>query len=471
MFIRTPRSKSVKKDYNKDLNGELIKTQQFRRMSEMKQFSDKKQLPEIQRDKYNTPLRQRDNLNRSFITNKSVERKRQSNYYSDFEQNYDIPVFTRPIQQSITYARTQIDSPEKKSTFHQRAYFSTQKMQSRIMSLVRLLQNNNTYTLMQYLNEQNLMHLEDICKLNVEYKFNIMLEWTSLFCHYFVLFGISHSIESQKLYKLIVLYHYSSTHKYITQTDLDIVGVNAYMQQFYQFQLMNPTIPTTHLKLNTLLTQAVDQTLKNLADKQISHNLKKYKDDCTIKSFHDMLKDTLHFVIESELLIPKNDNVYTLVIDLDETLVHFSDDGKQKSILIRPYVDLFINEMANYYELVIFTAGLQQYADWVVDQLDPLRLIKYRLYRHHTIQRENNLIKDLNKLGRPLNKTIIIDNTPQNFLLQPQNGISIKTWTSDPRDEALKELIPVLIELSKVKDVRIKMKQLKVKSQYFILPN
>lgn len=80
-----------------------------------------------------------------------------------------------------------------------------------------------------------------------------------------------------------------------------------------------------------------------------------------------MLKDTLHFVIESELLIPKNDNVYTLVIDLDETLVHFSDDGKQKSILIRPYVDLFINEMANYYELVIFTAGLQQYADWVVD--------------------------------------------------------------------------------------------------------
>ena len=71
-----------------------------------------------------------------------------------------------------------------------------------------------------------------------------------------------------------------------------------------------------------------------------------------------MLKDTLHFVIESELLIPKNDNVYTLVIDLDETLVHFSDDGKQKSILIRPYVDLFINEMANYYELVIFTAGL-----------------------------------------------------------------------------------------------------------------
>ena len=49
---------------------------------------------------------------------------------------------------------------------------------------------------MQYLNEQNLKHIDDICKLNVEYKFNIMLEWTSLFCHYFVLFGISHSIES-----------------------------------------------------------------------------------------------------------------------------------------------------------------------------------------------------------------------------------------------------------------------------------
>jgi TFIIF-interacting CTD phosphatase-like protein len=49
-------------------------------------------------------------------------------------------------------------------------------------------------------------------------------------------------------------------------------------------------------------------------------------------------------------------------------------------------------------------------------------------------------IKDLSNLGRDLDKTIIVDNITENFLLQPENGISIKSWFDDPDDTALLDL-------------------------------
>jgi len=53
-------------------------------------------------------------------------------------------------------------------------------------------------------------------------------------------------------------------------------------------------------------------------------------------------------------------------------------------------------------------------------------------------------LKDLSKLGRDLSKTLIVDNVAENFQLQPENGIFIKTWTDDPLDNALEELSPLL---------------------------
>lgn len=59
-------------------------------------------------------------------------------------------------------------------------------------------------------------------------------------------------------------------------------------------------------------------------------------------------------------------------------------------------------------------------------------------------------------IGRDLSKSIIIDNIASNFKLQPRNGIAISTWTGDPDDISLFNLIPVLNKLAidGVKDVR-----------------
>ncbi len=69
---------------------------------------------------------------------------------------------------------------------------------------------------------------------------------------------------------------------------------------------------------------------------------------------------------------------------------------------------------------------------------------------------KNTYVKDISKLGRDLSKTIIIDNVWENFQLQPENGIFIKTWIDDKNDTSLIDLMPLLKEfvISKVGDVR-----------------
>jgi CTD small phosphatase-like protein 2 len=58
---------------------------------------------------------------------------------------------------------------------------------------------------------------------------------------------------------------------------------------------------------------------------------------------------------------------FTLVLDLDETLVHYFESGSEGQFLVRPGCDRFLKQMNEYYEIVIFTAAMQDYADWVLD--------------------------------------------------------------------------------------------------------
>ena len=154
---------------------------------------------------------------------------------------------------------------------------------------------------------------------------------------------------------------------------------------------------------------------------------------------------------------------FTLVLDVDETLIHFFFTYINGMFFVRPYCFEFLNEINKYYEIVTFTAGTKDYADNILNLLDINdNLIKYRLYRQHTIIMGCNVFKDLTKLGRDLNRTIIIDNLKDNFKLQPKNGLFIKTWTSDVNDNQFKDLLKILkdIVLLDIKDVRPVIEQI-----------
>lgn len=124
------------------------------------------------------------------------------------------------------------------------------------------------------------------------------------------------------------------------------------------------------------------------------------------QSYHGLIGVPLLSVAPQPYLQEPTDKEYTLVLDMDETLVHFTETNQGGSFSVRPYALQFLEEMTELYELIVFTAGLPDYANWVLDSLDQKNHIKHRLYRQHAIQQKNVFIKDLSRIGRYWNNML-----------------------------------------------------------------
>ena len=149
-----------------------------------------------------------------------------------------------------------------------------------------------------------------------------------------------------------------------------------------------------------------------------------------------------------------NRKPYSLILDLDETLVHFKinpECANEGVLRVRPGIVEFLESVDKYYELIIFTAATQDYADLLIDAVEENKIyFEHRLYRQHTVIIGNDFVKDLSRVGRPLDKIAIVDNMPQNFRLQKENGINIKAfWGEEAYDTALIDLGKILVNIAK----------------------
>lgn len=146
---------------------------------------------------------------------------------------------------------------------------------------------------------------------------------------------------------------------------------------------------------------------------------------------------------------PSRKQQKTLILDLDETLIHSMSKGgrlnsghmvevrlntaslglgsggnagmAQHPILYwvnkRPYCDEFLRRVCKWYNLVVFTASVQEYADPVIDWLESERkFFSARYYRQHCTYRQGAYIKDLSSVEPDLSKVMILDNSPLSYL-------------------------------------------------------
>ncbi|KAF3690754.1 CTD small phosphatase-like protein 2 [Channa argus] len=168
----------------------------------------------------------------------------------------------------------------------------------------------------------------------------------------------------------------------------------------------------------------------------------------------------------------------TLVIDLEETLVFsslnviedaeytfyttFQDHQYKAYMILRPHVKEFLQAMAKMYELFVYTCAKKEYAEKILDILDPQRkLFRHRLYQDDCACILGHYIKDLSILGRDLTKTVVLDNAPHTYPYHLMNTIPMKSWSGETEDRELHKLIPYMEKLSAAEDFREALKKRK----------
>jgi Dullard-like phosphatase family protein len=203
------------------------------------------------------------------------------------------------------------------------------------------------------------------------------------------------------------------------------------------------------------------------------------KKECEKRDSRSLVLNTATNTLEQAQLGPQvglNIGRKTLVLDLDETLIHSSFrvvknadillsveiEGELHQVYVRkrPGVDEFLLKVAQWYEIVVYTASMSKYASPLLDQLDIHKVCTWRLYREACTKLRQGYVKDLSRLGRDLKHVIIIDNSPTCYALQPDNAIPIRTWRDDVNDRELSDLIPILSSLADVEDIPQVLKQI-----------
>ncbi|KAG5181212.1 HAD-like domain-containing protein [Tribonema minus] len=171
------------------------------------------------------------------------------------------------------------------------------------------------------------------------------------------------------------------------------------------------------------------------------------------------------------LQAPRDAGKPTLVLDLDETLVHCSFerkpdaecvlpvvvDGQHHAVYacIRPGARELLRWAASRFEVIVYTASLRVYARAIVQYLDIGSVVRHLLCRDacFTAPRpppgppspasppptppSGTAVKDLALLQRPLEGVLLVDNSPQAAALQPTNAVIVESYYGSEEDREL----------------------------------
>ena len=179
------------------------------------------------------------------------------------------------------------------------------------------------------------------------------------------------------------------------------------------------------------------------------------------------------------LPLPSYTSKYTLILDLDETLIYSQrnisyklkkkENINKKRIILRPGLREFLKEMKKIFELIIFSSGTVDYVNPIIEIIEnDEKFFDFVLYRNHiTLDEDGNNVKNLELIGRNIKKIIIIDDIPRYFKLQKDNGINIKPFLGNIASDknTLKTLAYILKKIRNdaevTNDIRVSLKKFK----------
>lgn len=146
------------------------------------------------------------------------------------------------------------------------------------------------------------------------------------------------------------------------------------------------------------------------------------------------------------LVPPKDPSVsgrITVVLDLDETLIY----AREGPLFARRGIDQLLALLKDSFEAVVWTAGVKAYAQAVVKNIDKGEAIKHCVYRHKKwFTGVAGYNKDLTLLGRDMDTTLIIENTPDCVRGNEANGILVADYEGGDEEDNTLFLICALLK-------------------------
>ena len=136
---------------------------------------------------------------------------------------------------------------------------------------------------------------------------------------------------------------------------------------------------------------------------------------------------------------------YSLFIELDETLVHYYEEGNNYFVKVRCGAEDFIKTMSGFCEIIIVSTSSKEYTDIIVKNIN-----KDNNYINHTIYKElydDEKFLDFSKINRDIKKCIFICHTDEFFNAPKNNIVKLSEFLGEESD---REIVYLNLELMKL---------------------
>jgi TFIIF-interacting CTD phosphatase-like protein len=162
-----------------------------------------------------------------------------------------------------------------------------------------------------------------------------------------------------------------------------------------------------------------------------------------------------------------------LILDLDETLVWATEEEPrggcdfrvlQYHVTRRPHLATFLDSVIEWFDVGVWTSSSDGYARAVTAEVfGEVSRLKYMWSASRCTQRFDekthavHSIKDLKKvrrLGYPLERVLMIDDSPEKLSRHYGNHLGLRPFEGDPQDRELLAVLPYLEWIRSQEDMR-----------------
>ena len=244
--------------------------------------------------------------------------------------------------------------------------------------------------------------------------------------------------------------------------------INDYLKNFNENQDKISSISDKYI-INLKTNEYLSDKIKNIKQKQAINkiNIDNILDNINIDEDPNNNNNNIPKKIFSLPLSKREGKQfnykYTLFIELDETIVHYYEEGENYFVKVRQGTEDFLKTMNTFCEIIIVSTSSEEYTDIILDNLN-----KDKKYIDNAIYKDlcdsNNIIIDFTKINRDNKKSIFICHNKNEFFNVPDsNVIELKEFNGEEEDKEIIYLQAELIKLNSenINDVRYNINDIK----------